>query len=106
MRIATTWKEGKMQQAIMIRVKAADFDRWFREHAGQSEERLGYGITDGPMYRDAEDPSVVLVHLDVEDLDRATEWFKSEAFREAVKRAGTVERELWAAQKGSSPKAS
>ena len=89
-----------MQQAIIIRVNPENYDVWYREHSGQEEARLAYGITDGPFYRDADDPNVALVHLNVEDLKRAMGWFKSDAFREASERAGQVSRELWIAEKG------
>ena len=57
--------------AHMIRVTPDDFDRWFAEHDGAQESRLEYGITDGPLYRDISDPNALLIHLDVEDMDRA-----------------------------------
>lgn len=88
-----------MAQAILIRVTPADYDRWFREHSAQQEARRAYGITDGPVYRDVANPNVALVHLEVEDVDRATAWFRSDAFREAAQRAGHVTREFWIAQK-------
>ena len=92
-----------MQQAIIIRVNPEDYDVWYREHSGQEEARLAYGITDGPFYRDADDPNVALVHLYVEDLPRAMGWFKSDPFRQATERAGKVSRELWIAEKGAPP---
>ena len=61
--------------------------------------RLADGITDGPFYRDQQNPNTALVHLNVEDLDRAFGWFKSEEFKAAVARAGKVEREIWIAEK-------
>lgn len=88
-----------MQQAILIRVEPEDFEVWRREHDGQREARLAYGISDGPVYQDECNPQTVWVHLNVENLDRAMDWFKSEAFREAAKRAGKVRREIWLAQK-------
>ena len=88
-----------MQQAIIIRVGPQNFDIWRKEHDGQQEARLAYGITDGPFYHDERNPDTVLVHLNVENLDRAMEWFKSDAFREAAQRAGNVQREIWIAQK-------
>ncbi|MEZ4703442.1 MAG: hypothetical protein R2834_24140 [Rhodothermales bacterium] len=88
-----------MQQAIIIRVIPEDFDSWRKEHDDARDARLAYGITDGPFYRDERDTHVALVHLNVENLDRAMEWFKSDAFREGVKRAGGVQREIWIGKK-------
>ena len=84
-----------MQQAIIIRVEPQDYDTWFEAHSSQEEARLDYGMTDGPFYRDANNPNIALVHLNVENLERAMEWFKSDAFQKANKRAGKVQREVW-----------
>ncbi len=81
--------------AIMIRVTPEDYDLWFAMHDGQKEARLEYGITDGPVYRDDADPNTVLLHLDVEDFDRARGWFQDTRFREAVKQAGKVSRDIY-----------
>lgn len=88
-----------MQAAIMIRVKPENYEVWYQEHSSQEEARREYGITDGPLYRDAGNPDVALVHLNVEDLNKAMEWFGSAAFRAAAQRAGSVERELWVAER-------
>ncbi len=88
-----------MRQAILIRVKPEDYEVWLREHTAAREARETYGITDGPFYRDAGDPQAVLVHLDVEDLQRSMEWFRSDRFKAGVRRAGTVQREFWIAEK-------
>ena len=87
-----------MQQAIIIRVTADDYDTWFGAHSSQEEARKDYGMTDGPFYRDATDQNSALVHLNVENVDRAMGWFKSDAFRRASKEAGKVRRELWIAE--------
>lgn len=87
-----------MRQAIMIRVVPEDFDLWKKTHDEHREARLAYGMTDGPVYAEAGNPRVALVQLDVENLERAMEWFKSETFKAAVKAAGNVRREIWIAQ--------
>ena len=88
-----------MQQAIIIRVTADDYDTWFEAHSGQEEARKHYGMTDGPFYRDATDQNSALVHLNVENVDRAMKWFKSDAFQQASREAGKVRREVWIAEK-------
>jgi hypothetical protein len=87
-----------MQDAIMIRVTAEDFEAWFGIHNSAREARLEYGITDGPVYRDEADPKSVLLHLNVESFERAKGWFQDERFRTGVKRAGKVERDVYMAK--------
>ena len=85
--------------SIMIRVRPPDLDTWLAVHHANKELRREYGISDGPLYRDANDPDVALVHWNVEDVDRALQWFSSDAFKAALVRAGMPERELWIAEK-------
>ncbi len=84
---------------IVVRVTPEDYDRWFAEHDGARETRLEFGITDGPLYRDVSDPTTVLVHLDVEDLNRAQAWFVDDRFKAGVERAGRVAREIYIAER-------
>ena len=72
-----------MTQHIFIRVTANDYQTWEDTHNSCEEARKEYGITDGPFYKDAADPNSALVHLVVEDMDRAMGWFKDARFQEA-----------------------
>lgn len=83
-----------MQQSILIRVVPENFSQWRTAHDECREARLDYGMTDGPVYRDETDPNTVLVHLNVENMDKAMGWFKDERFKAGVQRAGKVSREF------------
>lgn len=85
--------------AIMIRVTPEDFEQWLEAHNSCRGFRSEYGMSDGPVYRDAADPNVALVHLDIEDVDRAVQWFKSPEFIEASRRAGKVRRDIWISER-------
>jgi len=85
---------------IMIRIEAQDYDAWLRTHYDHVEDRRGYGMTDGPVYRDIDNPNAALFHIHVEDdLDRAMQWFRTETFKEATKRATVVGRDFYLAEK-------
>ena len=47
-------------------------------------------MTDGPVYRDIDNPNAALFHIHVENLDRAMQWFRTDTFKEATKRATVV----------------
>lgn len=83
-----------MQQSILIRVVPENFAQWRTAHDECREARLDYGMTDGPVYRDEKDPNTVLVHLNVESMEKAMGWFKDERFKAGVERAGKVSREF------------
>lgn len=90
-----------MQQSILIRVVPENFSQWRNAHDECRVARLDYGMTDGPVYRDETDPNTVLVHLNVENMDKAMGWFKDERFKAGVQRAGKVSREfMFATNKG------
>jgi hypothetical protein len=75
-----------MAEHIFIRVTAGDegaYQNWEEVHNSCLDARAGFGITDGPFYKDATDANSALVHLVVEDMDRAMGWFKAPRFAEA-----------------------
>lgn len=84
---------------MMARVEAEDFDVWLNTHREHSNDRASFGMTDGPIYRDIQDPKAALVHIHVEDLERAMQWFQSAAFKEATQRATVVRRDFYLAEK-------
>ncbi len=88
-----------MIKIIMIRVEAEDYDAWLKTHYDHVEDRHSYGMTDGPVYRDIDNPNAALFHIHVENLDRAMQWFRTDTFKEATKRATVVGRDFYLAEK-------
>ena len=78
---------------IMIRVEAEDYDAWLKTHYDHVEDRHSYGMTNGPVYRDIDNPNAALFHIHVENLDRAMQWFRTDTFKEASMRATVVGRD-------------
>jgi hypothetical protein len=52
-------------QDIMIRIQTDDFEAWKEQHYLHAASRARYGITDGPAYRDLQDPGAALFHIGV-----------------------------------------
>ena len=71
-------------QDIMIRIQTDDFEGWKEQHDLHAANRARYGITDGPAYRDLDDPGAALFHISVQDMDTAMGWFRSDTFKEAT----------------------
>jgi|SRR5688500_9440175 heme-degrading monooxygenase HmoA len=86
-------------QDILIRIETQDYEAWLATHYDHVEDRRAHGIADGPVYRDIDDTNAALFHIRVESMDRAMEWFGSEKFREASKRAKVTGREFYLAKK-------
>ena len=87
---------------LMGRVEVADFDTWRRTHLENSRNREAFGMVDGPIYRDINNPNAVLVHTIAEDMDRAAQWFQTDTFREASRRSTALRREFYVAEKQES----
>ena len=89
---------------LMGRVEVADFDAWLRTHLENSRNREVFGMVDGPIYRDIKDPNAVLVHIFVENMVRAGQWFQSEPFKETDRRYTTVCRDFyWRSSRKADP---
>jgi hypothetical protein len=79
----------------MARVEVADFDTWLRVHRANAENRSSFGIVDGPIYRDIDEPNAVLVHNWTEDPVRAAQWFQTDAFKESTRASGALRRTFY-----------
>jgi hypothetical protein len=82
-------------QDLMIRIESEDFEAWKQQHDAHVESLAGYGIHDGPTYRDLDNPNAALFHIRVEDMDRAMTWFQSDTFKQASRLAKVTERDFY-----------
>jgi heme-degrading monooxygenase HmoA len=80
---------------LLIRIEMVDYDRWLDVHYAHAADRQAYGMEDGPVYRDIDNPNAALFHIRTRDLERAMEWFRSDTFREATRRATVSGREFY-----------
>ena len=87
-------------QHLMIRIEMDDYDKWLATHYDHTEDRKAYGMEDGPVYRDIDNPNAALFHIRTADVPRAMEWFRSDTFREATRRATVRDREFYLAEAG------
>jgi hypothetical protein len=79
----------------MARVEMADFDTWLRIHRANAENRRSFGIVDGPIYSDIDDPNAALVHTSTQDPSRAAHWFQTGAFKESTAGSGVLRRTFY-----------
>ncbi len=79
----------------MARVEVVDFDTWLRVHRANAENRRSFGIIDGPIYRDIDEPNAALVHTSTDDPARAAQWLQTEVFKESTRASGTLGRTFY-----------
>ena len=84
---------------IMIWLQTDDYDRWQKVHDGFVEDRKEFGITKDYVFRDVNDPRAALVHLVVEDLPRATQWFQTDKFKTGTVAAKVTDRAIYVAER-------
>ena len=84
---------------IMIWLHTDEYDRWQEIHNSFVEERKEFGITADYVYRDVRDPNAALVHLVVDDVSRASEWFQTDKFRTGTTAAKVTDRAFYVAEK-------
>lgn len=83
-------------QTIFIRHPVADYDTWrpgFDDHGATRRE---HGLTDGGVYRDADDANLITLVLTTDDMDRAHAFLGSDDLRETMTKLGvTGPPEVW-----------
>ncbi len=76
--------------AMIVRHSVRDYGAWRPVYDGHEAARTAAGLTNGRVYRSAEDPSDILLLFDTADRRRAEEFGRSDDLREAMQRAGVV----------------
>ena len=75
---------------IVVRHTVKDFDAWKPYYDEHGAARESYGIKDDGVYRGASDSRNVVLVFQVDDYDRAHEFFDSDDLRETMQKAGVV----------------
>ena len=73
-----------------IHLKVKDYAAWRTSYDGQEKSRLSAGITNGRVFRRAEDPNDVVILQDVADVPKARSWFGSEDLKALMQKSGVV----------------
>ena len=84
---------------FIARLEIEDFDVWRASHDANAFNRQSHGMLDRARYRDVDDPSSVLIHVEVEDLERALQWLQSEEGRLSAAGATIKRRDFFVVQK-------
>ena len=82
--------------AMLIRHKVADYAAWSVVFAEQGITRRANGSQGWQLFRNADDPTEVLMLLEWDDLERARLFADSDDLREALEQAGVTDRpDIW-----------
>lgn len=75
---------------LSIHHKVKDYAVWRKAYDEHEKSRHSAGITNGRVFRSAEDPNDVLILQDVADVAKARTWLGGDDLKTAMNKAGVV----------------
>jgi hypothetical protein len=75
---------------LTIHHKVTDYTAWRKGYDAQEQSRRSAGLTNGRVFRSAEDPNDVVVLQDVADVAKARTWVGSEDLKAAMQKSGVI----------------
>ena len=75
---------------LTLHFKVKDFNAWRTGYNGNEKGRVSAGITNGRVFRNADDLNEVVVLQDVADVAKARNWFGSDDLKAAMQKDGVI----------------
>jgi hypothetical protein len=75
---------------LTVHFKVKDYGMWRKGYDGREQGRLSAGITNGRVFRSAEDPNDVVILQDVADQAKARTWLGSDDTKAAMLKGGVI----------------
>jgi hypothetical protein len=79
-----------MNENMTAHFKVKDFNAWRTSYNGHEKDRAAAGITNGKLFRSADDPNDVLILQDVADVSKARTWLGSNEMKAVMEKSGVV----------------
>ena len=75
---------------LTVHIKVKDYATWRTAYDGHEKGRVSAGITNGRVFRSAEDPNDVVILQDVADKAKAQSWLTSDDMKAAMQKGGVI----------------
>jgi hypothetical protein len=75
---------------LTVHFKVKDFGAWRTGYNGHEKSRVSAGITNGRVFRSADDPNEVVVLQDVADVAKARTWLGSDDMKAEMQKSGVI----------------
>ena len=75
---------------LTVHLKVKDYATWRTAYDGREKSRLSAGITNGRVFRRAEDPNDLVILQDVADVPKARSWFGSDDLKAQMQKSGVI----------------
>lgn len=81
-----------MASFLLVQHKVRDFPEWKLAYDGHLSKRVEAGLTEKHLLRGAHDSNEVVLLFEAEDLNRAKAFAESADLREAMQKAGVLDK--------------
>ena len=78
------------KENLTVHLKVKDFSAWRTSYNGREKDRVSAGITNGRVFRSAEDQNDVVILQDVADVAKARTWLNSSEMKTAMEKSGVL----------------
>src|ERR1700686_5529763 len=75
---------------LTIHHKVKDYATWRKGYDGHEKSRLSAGITNGRVFRSAEDPNDVVILLDLADVSKDLTFLGSDDMKAEIQKSGVI----------------
>jgi len=75
---------------LIIQHKVRDYAGWRPGFDAHKSSQAGAGLTNGRVYRKAEDPNDIVILFDVANVAKARSWMTGEDLKAAMQKAGVL----------------
>ncbi len=75
---------------LTIHFKVKDFNTWRTSYNGNEKNRTSAGITNGKVFRSADNPNEVVILQDVADVTKARAWYGSNEMKTTMENSGVL----------------
>ena len=78
------------KENLTVHFKVKDFNAWRTSYNERETNRVSAGITNGRVFRSADDPNDVVILQDVADVAKARTWYGSDEMKTVMEKSGVV----------------
>ena len=78
------------KENLTIHLKVKDYGTWRPTYDGREKSRVSAGITNGRVFRNAQDQNDIVVLQDVADVAKARSWLGSDDMKATMQKSGVV----------------
>ncbi len=79
-----------MNENLTVHFKVKDFNAWHTSYNGNEKNRASAGITNGRVFRSADDQNDVVILQDVADVAKARTWYGSSEMKTMMEKSGVL----------------